>query len=117
MSWGAFFAQDSFDFFCHCFFFLFERQAHKGLTQMLKKYTFVGMVDVHLSLLQFNTKLVLVNHTELRQDAPFTLGGRVGKPAACLRNIDPIRNVGPGWGLPVIPLRAPSLDLNPVYFV
>lgn len=33
---------------------------------MLKKYTFVGMVDLHLSLIQFNTKLVLVNHTELR---------------------------------------------------
>lgn len=33
---------------------------------MLRKYTFVGMVDIHLSLLQFNTKLVLVNHTALR---------------------------------------------------
>ena len=41
-------------------------QAHKGLTQMLRKYSFVGMVDVHLSLLQFNTKLILVNHTALR---------------------------------------------------
>ncbi|CAB1108395.1 unnamed protein product [Ectocarpus sp. CCAP 1310/34] len=40
--------------------------AHKGLTQMLRKYSFVGMVDLHLSLLQFNTKLVLVNHTALR---------------------------------------------------
>ncbi|CAB1098140.1 unnamed protein product [Ectocarpus sp. CCAP 1310/34] len=39
--------------------------AHKGLTQMLRKYSFVGMVDLHLSLLQFNTKLVLVNHTAL----------------------------------------------------
>lgn len=50
-------------------------QAHKGLTQMLKKYTFVGMVDLHLSLIQFNTKLVLVNHTELRQ-AGFESVGR-----------------------------------------
>ncbi|CAN0469695.1 unnamed protein product [Ectocarpus sp. 12 AP-2014] len=33
---------------------------------MLRKYSFVGMVDLHLSLLQFNTKLVLVNHTALR---------------------------------------------------
>ncbi|CAM9409402.1 unnamed protein product, partial [Scytosiphon promiscuus] len=47
----------------------FKIQAHKGVTQMLRKYTFVGMVDIHLSLLQFNTKLVLVNHTALRSVA------------------------------------------------
>lgn len=43
---------------------------------MLKKYTFVGMVDLHLSLLQFNTKLVLVNHTELRQGEELVKGRR-----------------------------------------
>ena len=66
----------------HCV--LCKRQAHKGLTQMLKKYTFVGMVDLHLSLLQFNTKLVLVNHTELRRETPLTyaqLGRRATSPA------------------------------------
>lgn len=48
---------------------------------MLKKYTFVGMVDLHLSLMQFNTKLVLVNHTELRQES----GSAQGKSAPNVR--------------------------------
>ena len=52
--------------FCFVLFCFVLSQAHKGLTQMLRKYSFVGMVDVHLSLLQFNTKLILVNHTALR---------------------------------------------------
>ncbi|CAM9906549.1 unnamed protein product [Discosporangium mesarthrocarpum] len=43
---------------------------------MLRKYTFVGMVDVHLSLVQYNTKLVLINHVELSKEAFFQMALR-----------------------------------------
>jgi DNA mismatch repair protein Mlh1 C-terminus len=41
---------------------------HKSLVAMLKRASYVGMVDAHLSLLQFQTKLVLVNHYELAKE-------------------------------------------------
>lgn len=78
---------------------MFECQAHKGLTQMLKKYTFVGMVDLHLSLVQFNTKLVLVNHTELRRE---TISLRV-------------RTVGRRATSPRVPLKCVLSDLRSIW--
>jgi DNA mismatch repair protein Mlh1 C-terminus len=41
---------------------------HKSLVAMLKRASYVGMVDAHLSLLQFQTKLVLLNHYELAKE-------------------------------------------------
>ncbi|KAG5185784.1 hypothetical protein JKP88DRAFT_311230 [Tribonema minus] len=49
---------------------------HKGLLQMLRKAAFVGMVDNRLSLLQFQTKLVLVDHHRLAQEAFYQMALR-----------------------------------------
>jgi DNA mismatch repair protein MLH1 len=42
-----------------------EKQQHQGLSTMLKKHTFVGVVDHQMSLIQHGTKLYLVNHRRL----------------------------------------------------
>ncbi|CAM9555150.1 unnamed protein product [Laminaria digitata] len=86
----------------------FKTQAHKGLTQMLKKYTFVGMVDLHLSLVQFNTKLVLVNHTELRREIPFT---KEAFFQMTLRRFGVMPRLPLATPLPVLPLIRAALDL------
>ncbi|CAM9581894.1 unnamed protein product, partial [Ectocarpus fasciculatus] len=80
----------------------FKTQAHKGLTQMLRKYSFVGMVDLHLSLLQFNTKLVLVNHTALSKEAFFQM---------TLRRFGSMPRLPLATPLPVLPLIRAAFDL------
>ncbi|CBN80029.1 MutL protein homolog 1 [Ectocarpus siliculosus] len=80
----------------------FKTQAHKGLTQMLRKYSFVGMVDLHLSLLQFNTKLVLVNHTALSKEAFFQM---------TLRRFGAMPRLPLAIPLPVLPLIRAAFDL------
>jgi hypothetical protein len=39
---------------------------HRGLTGILKRHTFVGVADDKHSLIQHDTKLLLVRHVELR---------------------------------------------------
>ena len=43
-----------------------DRRRHAGLSKLLRRHTYVGMVDDELSIMQHNTKLYLVNHHELR---------------------------------------------------
>ncbi|KAA0158711.1 hypothetical protein FNF31_05237 [Cafeteria roenbergensis] len=45
-----------------------ERATHKGLTAAVRKHTFVGVVDEELSLVQFGTKLLLVNHLSFARE-------------------------------------------------
>jgi DNA mismatch repair protein MLH1 len=42
--------------------------AHHGLAAMLRRHVFVGVVDRQLSLVQYNTKLLLVNHSQLARE-------------------------------------------------
>ncbi|KIK70163.1 hypothetical protein GYMLUDRAFT_34643 [Collybiopsis luxurians FD-317 M1] len=51
---------------------------HKLLTEILEKHTFVGIVDVDrcLSLVQYSTKLYLVNHGALAEELFYQLGLR-----------------------------------------
>ncbi|KAJ3999593.1 histidine kinase-like ATPase [Lentinula boryana] len=51
---------------------------HKLLTEILEKHTFVGIVDVNrcLSLIQYSTKLYLVNHGALAEELFYQLGLR-----------------------------------------
>ncbi|KAJ3885102.1 histidine kinase-like ATPase [Lentinula edodes] len=51
---------------------------HKLLTEILEKHTFVGIVDVDrcLSLIQYSTKLYLVNHGALAEELFYQLGLR-----------------------------------------
>ncbi|KAF9068865.1 histidine kinase-like ATPase [Rhodocollybia butyracea] len=51
---------------------------HKLLTEILEKHTFVGIVDVDrsLSLIQYSTKLYLVNHGTLAEELFYQLGLR-----------------------------------------
>jgi DNA mismatch repair protein MLH1 len=44
------------------------KRQHQGLTVMLKKHTFVGVVDHQMSLIQHGTKLYLVNHRRLSSE-------------------------------------------------
>ncbi|CAM9090302.1 unnamed protein product [Phaeothamnion confervicola] len=43
---------------------------------MLRKHTFVGMVDMHLSLIQFHTKLIFVDHLRLGKEAFYQMAIR-----------------------------------------
>lgn len=43
-------------------------EKHEGLAHMMRRHVFVGVVDRHLSLLQFNTKLLLVNHAQMARE-------------------------------------------------
>ncbi|KIJ39060.1 hypothetical protein M422DRAFT_210572 [Sphaerobolus stellatus SS14] len=54
------------------------RGRHTGLSEILEKHTFVGIVDVNrcLSLIQHATKLYLVNHGALAEDLFYQLGLR-----------------------------------------
>ncbi|KAJ3866490.1 histidine kinase-like ATPase [Lentinula novae-zelandiae] len=51
---------------------------HKLLTEILEKHTFVGIIDVDrcLSLIQYSTKLYLVNHGALAEELFYQLGLR-----------------------------------------
>ncbi|THU96853.1 DNA mismatch repair protein MutL [Dendrothele bispora CBS 962.96] len=51
---------------------------HKALTEILEKHTFVGIVDTNrcLSLLQYSTKLYLVNHGAFAEELFYQLGLR-----------------------------------------
>ncbi|CAM9516234.1 unnamed protein product [Chrysoparadoxa australica] len=50
--------------------------AHKGLRELLRNNTFVGMLSTEHSLLQFQTKLVLVHHTALAREAFYQMAIR-----------------------------------------
>ena len=39
---------------------------HKGLQELTANHVFVGLVDRNLSLIQYQTKLLLVNHKAFR---------------------------------------------------
>ncbi|KAL6300791.1 DNA binding protein [Sparassis latifolia] len=56
---------------------LFKGQ-HRGLTEIIEKHTFVGIVDLDrcLSLIQHSTKLYLVNHGALAEELFYQLGLR-----------------------------------------
>lgn len=45
-----------------------ERATHPGLQAALRKHAFVGVVDDELSLIQFGTKLLLINHLGLARE-------------------------------------------------
>ncbi|KAJ3969111.1 histidine kinase-like ATPase [Lentinula raphanica] len=51
---------------------------HKLLTEILEKHTFVGIADINrcLSLIQYSTKLYLVNHAALAEELFYQLGLR-----------------------------------------
>lgn len=40
-------------------------EKHDGMSKLIKRHTFVGLVDDQLSLLQYGTKLMMVNHVLL----------------------------------------------------
>ncbi|KAF8526511.1 DNA mismatch repair protein MutL [Hysterangium stoloniferum] len=54
------------------------RGRHEGLTEILEKHVFVGIVDLHkcLSLVQHATKLYLINHGSLAEELFYQLGLR-----------------------------------------
>ena len=45
-----------------------ELEYHKGLATVLKKHVFVGIVDNDYSLIQYETKLFMLNHTVLAEE-------------------------------------------------
>ncbi|KAJ3514094.1 hypothetical protein NLJ89_g2573 [Agrocybe chaxingu] len=51
---------------------------HRQLTEILEKHTFVGIVDLEkcLSLIQYSTKLYMVNHDALAEELFYQLGLR-----------------------------------------
>ncbi|KAF8962298.1 DNA mismatch repair protein MutL [Flammula alnicola] len=51
---------------------------HRQLSEILEKHTFIGIVDLHrcLSLIQYSTKLYLVNHDALAEELFYQLGLR-----------------------------------------
>ncbi|KAF9525740.1 DNA binding protein [Crepidotus variabilis] len=51
---------------------------HRQFTEIIEKHTFVGIVDQHkcLSLIQYSTKLYLVNHDALAEELFYQLGLR-----------------------------------------
>jgi len=49
---------------------------HASLSTLLRRHVFVGVADRHLSLVQWETKLMLVNHTELARELFYQLAIR-----------------------------------------
>ncbi|KIM42266.1 hypothetical protein M413DRAFT_444701 [Hebeloma cylindrosporum] len=51
---------------------------HRQLSEILENHTFIGIVDIHrcLSLIQYSTKLYLVNHDSLAEELFYQLGLR-----------------------------------------
>ncbi len=45
--------------------------SHEGLAHMLRRHVFVGVVDRHLSLIQVNTNLLLVNHAQMLRELAY----------------------------------------------
>ena len=53
-----------------------KSSGHKTMATMLKKHVWVGLVDPQLSLIQWNTKLMLLNHKDLARELFFQLAVR-----------------------------------------
>jgi DNA mismatch repair protein MLH1 len=45
-----------------------DDSAHPTLVEIMKRHVFVGVVNRHLSLVQYNTQLLLVNHSQLARE-------------------------------------------------
>ncbi|KAF9506257.1 hypothetical protein BS47DRAFT_1374150 [Hydnum rufescens UP504] len=54
------------------------KSKHKGLSEILKDFTFVGIVDLNrsISLIQHSTKLFIVNHAVLSEELFYQIGLR-----------------------------------------
>ncbi|KAF8180418.1 histidine kinase-like ATPase [Pholiota molesta] len=54
------------------------KRKHRQLSEILEKHIFIGIVDIHkcLSLIQYSTKLYLVNHDALAEELFYQLGLR-----------------------------------------
>ena len=54
-----------------------ERDRSPGLQAVLRKHTFVGLVDSETALVQFQTKLLLLHFSQLAQELFYQLAIRL----------------------------------------
>lgn len=80
--------------------------SHRGMTAILKKHIFVGVVDDVFSLIQHDTKLLLVRHVELCKELFYQLAVR---RFACMPRSVPLPSLRSALCLPVGPALLSSL--------